>query len=87
MKFFYDIYGQLYCPLCGFILLQEEYYDHIYNCPKCGEKIEKDTESDKDNEVLMHQALDSDTRNSDNYKRLKQNFDAIFNDKESENNA
>lgn len=48
MNFHYDIFGQLCCPLCGFILTHDEYYEHILNCPKCGEKIEKGKESDKE---------------------------------------
>lgn len=43
MKFFYNIFGQLECPCCGFILKDhDEYYEHILNCPKCGEKIDKE---------------------------------------------
>lgn len=42
MKFFYNIFGQLECPCCGFVLKDhDEYYEHILNCPKCGEKIDR----------------------------------------------
>ena len=42
MKFYNDILGRLICPACGFILLRAEYYPYILNCPKCGEKIDKE---------------------------------------------